>query len=77
MVAVNRRTAIQIGNQVLNEVFGQSETAIIKLRTIEGLWNEDWYIASGHYTNIAINVSNVNNDTIVVIASICFNQAIW
>ena len=37
LVAVNRRTAIQIGNQVLNEVFGQSETAIIKLRTIEGL----------------------------------------
>ena len=36
LVAVNERTALQIGNQALNEAFGQPGTAIVKLRAVEG-----------------------------------------
>ncbi len=41
LVAVNGRTAVQIGNQALNEAFGQPGTAIIKLRVVEDSWDED------------------------------------
>ena len=41
LIAVNGRTAVQIGNQVLNEAFGQPGTAIIKLKVVEGPWDED------------------------------------
>ncbi|CAG8657831.1 13998_t:CDS:2 [Cetraspora pellucida] len=37
------------------------------------MWeNEDWHIADGHPTNIAINAPNANNNTTVVVAGICF-----
>jgi hypothetical protein len=76
LVAVNGRTAVQIGNQALNEAFGQPGTAIIKLRAVEGPWDEDWCIA-GRPTNIAINAPNANNGTMVVVAGIHFSQVIW
>ncbi len=41
LIAVNGRTAVQIGNQALNEAFDQPGTAIIKLRVVEGPWDED------------------------------------
>ncbi len=77
LIVVNRWTAVQIGNQALNKAFGQPETAIIKLRVVEGPWDEDWCIASGHLTNIAVNASNANNGTMVIVAGIHFDQAIW
>ncbi|RIA79831.1 hypothetical protein C1645_839825, partial [Glomus cerebriforme] len=61
LVAVNRRTAVQIGNQALNEAFSQPGTAIVKLRAVENPWNEDWRIAGGRPTNIAVNAPNANN----------------
>ena len=76
LVAVNGRTAVQIGNQALNEAVGQPGTAIIKLRAVEGLWDEDWCIAGSRSTNIAINAPNANNGTTVVIGGIHFGQAI-
>src|SRR6266498_4808226 len=70
LVAVNRRTAVQIGADSLNEALGQPGNAIVKLRAVEDLWNEDWCVASGRPTNIAINASNANNGTMVVVAGI-------
>ncbi len=61
----------------MNEAFGQPGNAIVKLRAVEDLWNEDWCVASGRPTNIAINASNANNGTMVVVAGIRFSQAIW
>ena len=77
LVAVNGQNAGQIGNQALNEAFGQPGIAIIKLRAVEGLWDEDWHIAGSHPTNIAVNAPNANNSTKVIIAGIHFGQAIW
>ncbi|CAG8692652.1 4933_t:CDS:1, partial [Cetraspora pellucida] len=36
LVAVNGKTAVQIGNQALNEALGQPGNAIVKLRAVEG-----------------------------------------
>ncbi|CAB4425306.1 unnamed protein product [Rhizophagus irregularis] len=47
LVAVNGRTAVQIGANVLNEAVGQPGNAIVKLRAVEDAWNEDWRIAGG------------------------------
>ncbi|CAG8755624.1 15027_t:CDS:2 [Cetraspora pellucida] len=77
LVAINGRIAVQIGNQALNEALGQPDNAIVKLRAVKGSWDEDWHIADSRSTNIAVNVPNANNSTIVVIASIHFGQAIW
>ena len=77
LVAVNGQTAVQIRNQALNEAFGQPGTAIIKLRVVKGLQDEDWRIAGGRPTNIAVNAPNANNGTTVVVAGIHFDQAIW
>ncbi|CAB5213232.1 unnamed protein product [Rhizophagus irregularis] len=68
LVAVNGRNAGQIGNQALNEAFGQPGTAIVKLRAVEGPWDEDWRIAGGRPANIAVNAPNANNGTTVVVA---------
>ncbi|CAG8697027.1 8199_t:CDS:2 [Cetraspora pellucida] len=67
LVAINRRTAVQIGNQALNEALGQPGNAIVKLRAVEG----------SRPTNIAVNAPNANNGTTVVVAGIHFGQAIW
>ncbi|CAG8810648.1 13067_t:CDS:2, partial [Gigaspora margarita] len=72
LVAVNGQIAVQIENQALNEALSQPGTAIVKLRAVEDLWDEDWHIASSWPTNIAINVPNTNNGTIVVVAGIYF-----
>ncbi|CAG8549849.1 16030_t:CDS:2 [Cetraspora pellucida] len=77
LVAINGRTAVQIGNQALNEALGQPGNTIVKLRAVEGPWDEDWHIAGGRPTNIAVNAPNANNGTTVVVASIRFGQAIW
>ncbi|CAG8459553.1 631_t:CDS:2 [Cetraspora pellucida] len=77
LVAVNGRTAVQIKNQALNEALGQPSNAIVKLRAVKGPWDEDWRIAGGRPTNIAVNAPNANNGTIVVVAGIHFSQAIW
>ncbi|CAG8629204.1 41541_t:CDS:2 [Gigaspora margarita] len=53
----------------LKESLSQLENAIVKLRAVEGPWDEDWRIAGGHPTNIATNAPNANNG--------CFGQAIW
>jgi len=47
------------------------------LRAVEGPWDEDWHIAGGHPTNIAVNAPNANNGTMVIVAGIHFDQAIW
>jgi hypothetical protein len=77
LVAVNGRNAGQIGNQALNEAFGQPGTAIVKLRAVEGPWDEDWRIAGGCPTNDPVNAPNANNGTTVVVTGIRFGQAIW
>ncbi|GBB91374.1 hypothetical protein RclHR1_18600003 [Rhizophagus clarus] len=77
LVAVNERNAGQIGNQALNEAFGQPGTAIVKLRAVESFWDEGWHIVGSRPTNIAVNVLNANNGTMVVVAGIHFGQAIW
>ncbi|EXX67389.1 hypothetical protein RirG_114840 [Rhizophagus irregularis DAOM 197198w] len=77
LVVVNGRNAGQIGNQALNEAFGQPGTAIVKLKAVESPWNEDWRIADGRPANIAVNALNANNGTTVVVAGIRFGQAIW
>ncbi|RIA83579.1 hypothetical protein C1645_833599 [Glomus cerebriforme] len=38
------------------------------LRVVKDPWNENWHIASGHPTNIAVNTLNANNSTTVVVA---------
>ena len=47
------------------------------MRAVEGPWDEDWHIAGGHPTNIAVNAPNANNGTMVIVAGIHFDQAIW
>ena len=41
LVAVNGRTAVQIGADSLNETLGQPRNAIVKLRAVKDPWNED------------------------------------
>ena len=41
LVAVNERTAVQIGANSLNETLGQPENAIVKLRAVEDPWDEN------------------------------------
>ncbi len=77
LVAVNGRNAGQIGADGLNEALGQAGNAIVKLRAVEGPWDEDWHIAGGHPTNLSVNTPNVSNGTIVVIAGIRFDQVVW
>jgi hypothetical protein len=77
LVAVNGHTAVQIGADGLNEALNQPENAIVKLRAIEGPWDEDWRIAGGYPTNLPINLPNAGNGTTVVVAGIRFGQAIW
>src|SRR6266498_4992184 len=67
LVAVNGRNAGQIGADGLNEALGQAGNAIVKLRAVEGLWDEDWCIVGGHPTNLPVNTSNAGNGTTVVI----------
>ncbi|CAI2197872.1 9976_t:CDS:1, partial [Funneliformis geosporum] len=47
LVAVNGRTALQIGADGLNEAARQPGNAIIKLRAVEDPWNKDWRVAGG------------------------------
>ncbi|CAG8540833.1 12122_t:CDS:2, partial [Cetraspora pellucida] len=54
-------TVVQIGNQALNKALGQPGNTIVKLRAVEGSWNEDWRITGSHSTNIAVNAPNANN----------------
>ena len=54
----------------MNETIGQPGTAIVKLRAVEGLWDEDWRIADGRPTNDAPNVPNANAGNPVVVAGI-------
>ena len=77
LVAVNGRTAVQIGANALNEAVGQPGNAIVKLRAVEDAWNEDWRIAGGRPTNAPANAPNAGNGTTVVVAGICFSQAVW
>ncbi|UZO26597.1 uncharacterized protein OCT59_018811 [Rhizophagus irregularis] len=77
LVAVNGRTAIQIGANALNEAVGQPENAIVKLRAVEDAWNEDWRIAGGRPTNAPVNAPNANAGNTVVVAGIRFGQAVW
>ena len=55
----------------------QPENAIVKLRAVEGPWDEDWCIAGGRPTNLSVNAPNAGNGTTVVVAGICFGQAVW
>src|SRR5256884_8336544 len=77
LVAVNGRTAVQIGVNALNEAVGQPGNAIVKLRVVEDAWNEDWRIAGGRPTNAPVNAPNASNGTTVVVAGIQFGQAVW
>ncbi|CAB5123263.1 unnamed protein product [Rhizophagus irregularis] len=77
LVAVNGRTAVQIGANALNEAVGQPGNAIVKLRAVEDAWNEDWRIAGGHPTNAPVNAPNANAGNTVVVAGIRFGQAVW
>jgi hypothetical protein len=77
LVAVNGRTAIQIGADGLNEALRQPGTAIVKLRAVEGPWDEDWRVAGGRPTNAVVNLPNAGNGTTVVVPGIRFGQAIW
>ncbi|CAG8617442.1 12818_t:CDS:2 [Acaulospora morrowiae] len=77
LVAINGRTAIQIGADGLNEALGQPGTAIVKLRAVEGPWDEDWRVARGRPTNAVVNLPNAGNGTTVVVPGIRFGQAIW
>ncbi|CAB5162797.1 unnamed protein product [Rhizophagus irregularis] len=77
LVAVNGRTAVQIGANALNEAVGQSENAIVKLRAVKDAWNEDWRTAGGCPTNAPVNAPNANAGNTVVVAGIRFDQAIW
>ena len=77
LVAVNGRTAVQIGASALNEAVGQPGNAIVKLRVVEDAWNEDWHISGGRPTNAPLNVPNAGNGTTVVVAGIRFGQAVW
>jgi len=70
LVAVNGRNAGQIGADGLNEALGQPGNAIVKLRAVEGPWDEDWHIAGGRPTNIPVNAPNAGNRTAVVVAGI-------
>src|SRR6266496_3900786 len=74
LVAVNGRTALQIGADGLNEALGQPGNAIVKLRAVESPWDEDWHIAGA---NFSVNIPNAGNETTVVIVGIRFGQAIW
>ncbi|CAG8484197.1 11393_t:CDS:2 [Acaulospora morrowiae] len=58
LIAVNGYTAIQIGTDGLNEALGQPGTAIVKLRAVEGPWDEDWHVAEDRPTNTVVNLSN-------------------
>ncbi|CAB5188854.1 unnamed protein product [Rhizophagus irregularis] len=77
LVAVNGRTAVQIGVNALNEAVGQPGNAIVKLRAVEDTWNEDWRIADGRPTNALVNAPNANARNTVVVADIRFGQAIY
>jgi hypothetical protein len=77
LVAVNGRTAVQIGANGINEALNQPGNAIVKLRVVEGSWDEDWRIAGGHPTNNAPNAPNANAGNTVVVAGIRFGQAVW
>jgi len=77
LVAVNGRTAVQIGVNALNEAVGQPGNAIVKLRAVEDAWNEDWRIAGGRPTNALVNAPNANAGNTVVVAGIRFGQAVW
>ncbi|UZO09460.1 uncharacterized protein OCT59_029683 [Rhizophagus irregularis] len=77
LVAVNGRTAVQIGANALNEAVGQPGNAIVKLRAVEDAWNEDWRIAGGHPTNAPVNAPNANAGNTIVVAGIRFGQAVW
>src|SRR5688572_28380672 len=70
LVAVNGRTAVQIGANALNEAVGQPGNAIVKLRAVEDAWNEDWRIAGGRPTNDPVNAPNANAGNTVVVASV-------
>jgi hypothetical protein len=70
LVAVNGRTAVQIGADGLNEVLGQPGNAIVKLRAVEDPWNEDWRVAGSHPTNLPVNAPNAGNGTTVIVADI-------
>ncbi|GBB84464.1 hypothetical protein RclHR1_11020010 [Rhizophagus clarus] len=75
LVAVNGRTAVQIGANALNEAVGQPGNAIVKLRAVEDAWNEDWRIAGSRLTNDPVNAPNANAGNTVVVAGIRFGQA--
>ncbi|GES97969.1 hypothetical protein GLOIN_2v1778046 [Rhizophagus clarus] len=77
LVAVNGRTAVQIGANALNEAVGQPGNAIVKLRAVEDAWNEDWRIAGSRLTNDPVNAPNANAGNTVVVAGIRFGQAVW
>src|SRR5947207_9918065 len=70
LVAVNGHNAEQIGADGLNEALRQPENAIVKLRAVEGSWDENWHIAGGHPTNILVNAPSAGNGTTVVVAGI-------
>ncbi|CAI2194204.1 14224_t:CDS:2, partial [Funneliformis geosporum] len=55
LVAVNERNAEQIGTDGLNKALGQPGNAIVKLRAVEGLWDENWRIAEGYFERSGID----------------------
>ncbi|CAG8657084.1 1832_t:CDS:1 [Paraglomus brasilianum] len=71
------RTAVQIGNQAINQANGRAGDEIIPLRANANPWNEDWSIAGGRPTNDPVNAPNANNGQTVVVAGIRFGQAVW
>ncbi|CAG8656890.1 24507_t:CDS:2, partial [Cetraspora pellucida] len=66
IVAINKRTAIQMGANKINEALNQPGNAIVKLRAVE---------ARGRPTNNALNAPNANASNTVVVPGIHFGQA--
>ncbi|GES81414.1 hypothetical protein GLOIN_2v1778046 [Rhizophagus clarus] len=74
---INGLNADAIGVNGINEANGQPGNVIVKLRAVEGLWDEDWRVAGGRPTNAVPNAPNAGNGTPTVVAGIRFGQAVW
>jgi len=68
------RTAVQIGNQAINQANGRAGDEIIPLRANADPWNEDWSIAGGRPSNDPVNAPNANNGQTVVVAGIIWSS---
>ena len=73
---VNGLNAGAIGVNGINEANGQPGNVIVKLRAVEGPWDEDWHVAGGRPTNAVPNAPNAGNGIPTVVAGIRFGQAV-